>query len=259
MKQLLLVVRADPRLSSAGLEVRRSEPGRAGTQDTSTRSGWRLPDHAPRSSRRTASTACRHGGRRAGADVSPRASHASGDWLRGARAEARDPTFRQDEARARAVPARGLRPAKRFRSPRRHVGREAPHRGRGKDRSVAGWQPSNRGPAGRRGGPDRAASSRGRSARAPSHPVAPPASTRREARARVDRERPPRGCIRQLPDMRRWLRQDVPALEAEQEVLSAGLDRLEPAAVEMLGNPGRTRTRMQRLDRDPLAHQLPQP
>ena len=42
------------------------------------------------------------------------------------------------------------------------------------------------------------------------------------------------------------------ALEAEHEVLADRLDRLEPAAVEPLGNARRLRARMRRLDLQPL-------
>jgi hypothetical protein len=49
--------------------------------------------------------------------------------------------------------------------------------------------------------------------------------------------------------------QDEAALEAEQEVLAERLDGLEHARVEALGDRERARTRVARLDLDPIAHE----
>jgi hypothetical protein len=53
--------------------------------------------------------------------------------------------------------------------------------------------------------------------------------------------------------------QDEPALEREQQVLPDRLDGLEPPAVEALGYPLRRRSRMRRLDREPLPDEHLQP
>ena len=52
--------------------------------------------------------------------------------------------------------------------------------------------------------------------------------------------------------------EDDAALEAEHEVLADRLDRLEPPAVELLGDARGLRARVRRLDLEPLADERPQ-
>lgn len=52
---------------------------------------------------------------------------------------------------------------------------------------------------------------------------------------------------------------DETALEAKQEVLAGRLDRFERPSVHLLGDTGRLRARMRRLDLEPLPHEHLQP
>ena len=228
----------------------------SGSPGTSRRCGRPRPAGTSGSPRRSAGTAGRRGDRRGRG----RAPSSRPCIRRCAVLERCAELLVRDVARARATARRArpraLPPSTCSRCRRRGAGRAA--RRRPLASCALGAEPrEHRVEVGRLGedvGAEvRDARRRRERARAPGRSRAPPRTRRRGGRATAGRSA--RAAPLDAPTALhpQVAAQDEPALEAQQQVLADRLDRLEPAAVEPLGEALRRRARMRRLDLDPLA------